>query len=58
MNKPTAQQVKQARKEAGLTQKQAADKIMVSKRSWQYYEAGQREMSAAVWELYKIKTVR
>ena len=52
---PTPRQIKQTRTEAGLTQQQAADMVMVTKRAWQYYEAGQREMSAAVWELFNLK---
>lgn len=58
MKTPTPQQIKQARTDAGLTQQQAADLVRVTKRAWQYYEAGQRTMSAAVWELFNLKIVR
>jgi DNA (cytosine-5)-methyltransferase 1 len=55
MNKPTPQQIKQARKEAGLTQKQAGELVHVEVRTWQKWEYGERPMSAAVWELFNLK---
>ena len=56
MNIPTPEQIKQARKEAGLTQTQAGILIHKSCRAWQQYEKGDREMDFAYWELFLIKT--
>jgi hypothetical protein len=33
----------------------AAALVYMDARSWRYYEAGQRAMHPAVWELYRIK---
>jgi DNA-binding transcriptional regulator YiaG len=53
---PTPEQVKQARVKAGLTQQKAADLINCGIRSWQKWEAGDRKMHPAMWELFLIKT--
>lgn len=53
---PTPEQIKQARKDAGLTQTQAADLIYKSCRAWQQYEKGDREMDKALIELFTLKT--
>jgi len=44
-----------ARKAAGMTQTAAASIVYSSCRSWQQWEAGDRRMHPAVWELFKIK---
>ena len=44
-----------ARANSGLTQEAAARQIYVTARSWQHYEAGTREMSAASFELFQLK---
>ena len=56
MSNPTPAQVKQARANAGLTQKQAAEVIYKKILAWQRYESGDREMDAALYELFLIKT--
>lgn len=56
MNNPTPEQVKQARATVGLTQKQAAEVIYKKVLAWQRYESGDREMDAALYELFLIKT--
>jgi hypothetical protein len=33
----------------------AAALVYMDARSWRYYEAGQRAMHPATWELYRIK---
>ncbi len=58
MNNPTPEQIKKARKDAGLTQTQAADLIYKSCRAWQQYEKGDREMDKALFELFMIKAVK
>jgi putative transcriptional regulator len=60
MNRPTPEQIKQARENAGLTQTQAATLIYKGLRTWQGWEAaegekGHRKMDAAFWELFKLK---
>lgn len=53
---PTAEQVKLARSKVKLTQAQAADIVDSAVRIWRYYEAGQRKMPSAIWELFLLKT--
>ena len=55
MNNPTPEQIKQARKEAGLTQSQAASLIYSELRTWQHWEKGDRDMHQALFELFTIK---
>ena len=40
---------------AGHTVDRAAALVHMDARSWRYYEAGQRGMHPAMWELYRIK---
>lgn len=54
--RPTATQVRAARTRAGLTQSAAADLVHVTVRNWQQWEAGERKMSAGLWELFRAKT--
>lgn len=56
MQNPTPTEIKQARLDAGLTQKQASELIYKNIRTWQQWEKGDREMDAAFFELFKIKT--
>lgn len=56
MDNPTPEQIKQARTDADLTQTEAAEVIHKGCRAWQQYEAGDRKMDAAYWELFLIKT--
>lgn len=55
-NKAIPEKIKQARIDAGLTQSQAAELIYKNIRTWQQWEKGDREMDAAFFELFKIKT--
>jgi len=52
---PTASAVKSARVRAGLTQDQASRVIGATRRAWQEWEAGRRNMPGAKWELFQIK---
>lgn len=56
MNSPKPKQIKQARKDFGLTQTKAAELVHCGLRSWQQWEAGDRKMHPAMWELFCIKT--
>lgn len=55
-DQPTPDQIKQARKDAGLTQAEAANIVYVSLRAWQHYEDGKRGMPLANWNLFLLKT--
>ena len=56
MISPTKEQIQQARKDAGLTQVQAAELIYSTRRTFQDWEYGVSPMHPAIWELFLIKT--
>lgn len=58
MNSPSPTEIRQARKEAGLTQAQAAELIHSVQRTWYKWESGERTMHPAFWELFLIKVGR
>ena len=51
MNNPTPQQIRKTRKDAGLTQKQAAELVHVSMRQWRRWEAGDK-INMTAWKLF------
>lgn len=53
---PRPEQIKAARKAAGLTQTTAAGLIHSTLRTWQDWEAGKAPMHPGLWELFRIKT--
>lgn len=53
--KPTPAEVRQARTAAGLTQTEAGMLIHTTQRVWAQWEAGDRSMHPAFWELFKRK---
>lgn len=53
---PTADQVKKCRSATGLSQRESADLIHVSRAAWQTYEKGTVTMKLGLWELYQFKT--
>ncbi len=55
MNNPTPAEIKQSRKDAGLTQTQAAALIGKTLSAWQRWEYGSRKMDSALFELFTIK---
>jgi putative transcriptional regulator len=55
LDKPTPKLIKSARLAMGYTQKEAAGLVHVSLRAWQLWEAGDRKMPPAAWELCVIK---
>ncbi len=55
IDKPTPKLIKSSRLAMGYTQKEAAALVHVSLRAWQLWEAGDRKMPAAAWELCVIK---
>ena len=52
---PTPAEVRATRLTAGLTQASAAELIHCAARSWQDWEAGERRMHPAFWELFLRK---
>lgn len=53
---PTPEQVRELRSRLKLTQTEAAAVVYFSMRAWQEWEAGERRMLPAVWELFRAKT--
>lgn len=53
---PTPEEVRAAREAAGLSQTSAAALIHCTMRGWQEWEAGNRKMHPAFWELFRIKS--
>lgn len=54
---PTPEEVRAAREAAGLSQTSAADLLHTTCRTWQQWEAGDRRMHPAFWELFRLKTI-
>lgn len=58
LSSPTPTEIRAAREAAGLTQTQAAALLHSAMRAWQRWEAGDRAMHPAFWELFEIKSKR
>ena len=56
MKNPTPAQIRAARLSLGLTQTQAGAVVHCEIRTWQQWEAGDRKMHPAMWELFTLKT--
>ena len=52
---PLPAEIIATRKAAGLTQTEAASLVCGSLRAWQQWEAGDRRMHPAFWDLFCIK---
>ena len=52
---PSPKEIAAAREAAQLTQTEAGKLIYASLRAWQQWEAGERRMHPALWELFNIK---
>lgn len=55
-NVPTPEQIRERRQSVKWSQSKAAEALHTSIRSYQQWEAGERRMHAAFWELFFIKT--
>ena len=55
---PSPDEIVGERFNARLTQAEAARLIHTSLRAWQQWEAGDRRMHPAFWELFQIKAAR
>lgn len=58
MTAPSPVQIKQARQDAGQTLAQAAKVVHADLRSWQKWEAGDRKMHPAFWDLYQLRVAK
>lgn len=56
MKQPASDEIRAGREAAGLTQSAAAALVHANLRSWQKWEAGERAMHPAFWELFLIKS--
>lgn len=55
---PKPEQIRAEREAAGLTQTAAATLVHTTCRTWQQWEAGDRRMHPAFFELFRIKSSR
>ena len=53
---PKPDEILAAREALGLTQTEAAEVIHCTLRGWQEWEAGNRRMHPAFWELFRLKS--
>lgn len=56
MNNPTPDQIRAARLAAGLSQAEACELILSSKRSWENWEQGRVKMHPGLFDYFLIKT--
>lgn len=49
---PTPEEVLAVRKAAGMTQEEAGAVLFCSRRGWQEWEKGRRDMHPAFWDLF------
>ena len=54
---PTSSDLKAFRITAGLTQTEAGALVGAAVRTWQSWEAGDRKMPSAKWELFCMKVI-
>lgn len=52
---PAPHEIRALREARGLTQSQATELVHCGLRAWQKWEAGDRAMHPAFWELFQIK---
>lgn len=55
-NKPTPDQLRAARLAAGLSQEDAGELILGSRRSWENWEQGRVKMHPGLFDYFMIKT--
>jgi putative transcriptional regulator len=53
---PKPEEIIRAR--GSMTQTEAASLVHYSLRAWQQFEAGDRRMHPAIWELFRIKSAK
>ena len=56
ITQPTPAQIAAAREAAQLTQQQAGELVHTDNRTWRRWEAGDRAINLASWELFLLKT--
>lgn len=55
---PAANEIRAAREAASLSQAAAGELVHTTCRVWQQWEAGDRRMHPAFWELFLLKSAR
>lgn len=55
LSNPAPAEIRSARESVGLSQTDAGDLVHTTCRVWQQWEAGDRRMHPAFWELFRIK---
>jgi putative transcriptional regulator len=55
---PSPKEIIAVRQAANLTQTQAGALVYSALRTWQQWEAGERRMHPAIWELFNLKVRR
>ena len=53
---PAPKEIRAAREAAGISQTAAGELVYTTCRTWQQWEAGDRRMHPAFWELFRIKS--
>ena len=53
---PAPPEIRAMREATGLSQTAAAEIVHTTCRTWQQWEAGDRKMHPAFWELFRIKS--
>lgn len=56
MTNPSKEDIRRARKAAGLTQEAAAKLVYKSTITWKTWESGMYKMAPDTWELFNLKT--
>jgi len=56
MNNPTLDQIRAVRLAAGLSQPEAGELILASKRSWENWEQGRVKMHPGLYDYFLIKS--
>ena len=56
MKSPTPEEIRKARKAAGMTQEEAAEIIYIKMNSWMRYETSKSNMHPGLFELFLLKT--
>lgn len=52
---PTPEEILAARESSGLSQSRAAELVFATLRSWQGWEAGERNMHPGLWLLFRLR---
>lgn len=54
---PAPEKIRHLRQYVGDTQRSAAERVGVARRTWQDWERGVARMPVSAWELYRIRVL-